>query len=168
MKLLAMSGPMTVSKRFCRPLRKGVAELCFLPAKQPTELRGILRNGAAQRGEVLGRKQLDHFRPMDGKRIVISGIENAQRSHALRMGEREVDRRRPRRIMRDRDDRIEAQYLHDRFEIAELLLETVGRAGEFVGGAEAQEIENDYTPPAGDQIRGSDRRRCAGYRGSRA
>jgi hypothetical protein len=56
----------------------------------------------------------------------------------------------------DWDDLIKRQHLDDRFEVTELLLETVGSAGGFVGSTKPQEIERDNPLPAsyqvGDQI----------------
>src|SRR5882757_2386124 len=45
--------------------------------------------------------------------------------------------------MRDEHDLAEPQGLDHRREIAKLLLETVGRAGRFVGRAKTQEIERN-------------------------
>ena len=50
--------------------------------------------------------------------------------------------------MCDWDDLIKGQHLDDRFEVTELLLETVGSAGGFVGSTKAQEIERDDPLPA--------------------
>ncbi len=66
--------------------------------------------------------------------------------------ERVVDRRGPRRIVGDRDDLPQAQHLDDRFEVSELLLETVGRTRGFVGSTKAQEIEGDDPLPPSYQV----------------
>ncbi len=55
--------------------------------------------------------------------------------------------------MGDRHDLAEAQPLHDRLKIFQLLLEAVGGAGRFVRGAKAQEIECHDASSAGEQIR---------------
>ncbi len=56
---------------------------------------------------------------------------------------REIDRGKPGRIMRDRDELTKAQGIDDRFEVTELLFETVGSARGFVGSTKTQEIEGD-------------------------
>ena len=64
-----------------------------------------------------------------------------------------IDRSGSRRVVSDRNDLIDAQCLDDRFEVAELLLEAVGRPGGLFGSAEAEEIERDDPPASGCQIR---------------
>ena len=68
----------------------------------------------------------------------------------------EIGRSKPRRVVRNRDDLTKVQCLYDRFEVTELLLETVGSAGRLIGGAKPQEVERNDPPPGryqvGDQI----------------
>jgi hypothetical protein len=65
----------------------------------------------------------------------------------------EIHRSGSRRVVSDRNDLVEAQCVDDCFEVAELVLEAVGRPGGLFGGAEAQEIERDDPPASGYQIR---------------
>jgi hypothetical protein len=85
--------------------------------------------------------------------LSIGGVEHAQEVDAFRMRKREVDRGKPGRIMRDRDELTKAQGIHDRFEVTELLFKTVGSAGGFVGRTKAQEIEGDDPTATSYQIR---------------
>ena len=148
MKLSAMSGRHELLEMLLLIGRQRLCEFLLLPVQQPAELLGTLRDGDRERPERRVGKQHDHFRPDVERRIVVGGIENAERGDLVGMLDREIDRRRPRRIMRDRNDLAETQRLDDRLEIAELLREAVGRAGRLVGGTKAQEIERDDPRPA--------------------
>ena len=63
------------------------------------------------------------------------------------MRQREIDRRKSRRVVRDRHDAIDSERRDDCFHVAELFLETVGRARGFVRRTEPISAETDLVEP---------------------
>ena len=133
-------------------VRKGIPEFLLLPGQQPAELLGALGDRHRKRMEALGREERNHLGPKDRR---VFGIGRVEHDHGVDAGgvcERVVDRCGPGRIVGDRDDLSQAQHLDDRFEVTELLFETVDSTGGFVGTAKTQEIECDDPPPASYQV----------------
>jgi len=64
----------------------------------------------------------------------------------------EVDGGRATGIVADRDDLLDPQGLHDRFQIPKLLFKAVARAIRFVGRAEAQEVYRDGSATGRRQV----------------
>ena len=58
----------------------------------------------------------------------------------------------PDRVVSHRNNFVQVQRFNHRFEVAELLLETVSSARKLLGSAIAQKVERDDTPSARDQI----------------
>ena len=63
-----------------------------------------------------------HLWPDNGKRIVIAGIEDAQRRDTFWVCKREIDRRGSGSVVRDRHDPIKSERSDDRFHVAERCL----------------------------------------------
>ncbi len=151
-KLPSMIGPRAVRKCACWPSGRASWNcFCWNRSSQAT-CSGLCRTARATRLEAGGREELDHLREADGGCRGVEGIEDAERVDAVRMLDREVDRRGAGSVVSDRDDPVEAQCIDDRSEIPELLLEAVAGAGGPVGRAESQEVECDDPTTPGDQV----------------
>jgi hypothetical protein len=134
-------------------VRKCRLELRSLKIEHPGKLLGTLQNSPRERLKIGRREELDKLGIFEGGRLGIERVENAHGVDAIGVFYREIDRSGSRRVVSDRNDLIEAQCRDDRFEVAELLLEAVGRPGGLFGSAEAEEIERDDPPASGYQIR---------------
>ena len=152
MKFLPISGPRKVLKwGFCASGRASRNICCCQVSSQPN-CSGLSGDRHRKRMEALGREERDHLGPKDRG---VFGIGRIEHDHGVDAGvvcERVVDRCGPGRIVGDRDDLSQAQHLDDRFEVTELLFETVDSADGFVGTAKTQEIECDDPSPASYQV----------------
>jgi hypothetical protein len=83
---------------------------------------------------------------------VVERVQDTQRGDAIRVLDREIDGRRAARVMTYRNYSTKIERLDDRLKVTDLLAETIGRTGGFVGSTESHKVECDDPSSCADQV----------------
>src|SRR6516225_6005964 len=105
-----------------------------------------------ERFEAFVREELDKLGNSQSRGVAVERVHQADAGRAFRVLQSEVDGGRATGIVADRDDLLELQGLHNRFQIPQLLLKAVVRAIRFVRRAEAQEVYRDCSATGRRQV----------------
>jgi hypothetical protein len=132
--------------------RQRRVEQRLLHAEQPAELFGALGERRRQRAQARGGEHFDQLGHADRRCQRVQAVEDVQLGHAFALRQREVDRGGAGRVVRDRDDGLQAERVDDGAEVAELLREIVDGAGGLVRLAEAEEVEADDAPARAREV----------------
>jgi hypothetical protein len=113
-------------------LRQAYLHLVALKGKQPRELLWTYQEMLGERFQAFVREELDKLGNSKSRGVAVERVHQADGGRAFRVLQSEVDGGWASGIVTDRDDLLEPQGLHDRFEISKLLFKAVVRAIQFV------------------------------------